>query len=237
MALLRIYKSPNLNALDVEPLNFEKITNAWFANCKAERQSVYQANTPLEEVEAVSAFALSNHQVIGLTVYHIIRIDWADLEALGAHTQVSDDPGTTGVVPVDFRHRDIPGDPGLLLDLVRRVRSEAERGEDRFRWLATFMQRRQLERFLACSEVVIQEAKRRCERKLANSPYAPRPTHERVRHELEAAPPAVPQQRIATLAHQLHQQRQGATRSLENWLDAEREVRQRYVAGLLGEGL
>jgi hypothetical protein len=104
MALVRIHRSPKLNPWDREPPDFERVAREWFANYTDPRPSVYEANAPVEEVEAVAAFSLTNPGM-SLTVYHLMRIEWSDLEALGRRTQVDDADRRRGL-------REVSGPPG-----------------------------------------------------------------------------------------------------------------------------
>jgi hypothetical protein len=236
MALIRIARPPNLNAWDRRPADFNKLAEDWFANFKDPHPSVYEARTAAEELEVVAACALAHATLPRLRVYHILRIEWTDLDALGIGGRVSNEtPGRTGVVAVDFNHWEIPGDRDILIELVARLHTLSLTGQDRFRWFGTSVQRQQLERFLARGdELVIGEAKRRCRHKLDEAPYTRRPLPEQMRQELQTTPPAIPQHRIAVLAHQRYTDRgSGAGSALADWLQAERDLRERYIAGLL----
>lgn len=145
--------------------------------------------------------------------------------------------GEQGVVLVDFRHWEIPGDRKAILDLLRHIWERARRGEDRFRWVGKQMQRAALRRFLnADPRLVIEEAKRCCHRKLAERAGGRRPLGNALGAELRASPPAVPEERIRARAEAIWRQRLGAGMAgheVQDWLSAEQELRHVYEQQLL----
>jgi hypothetical protein len=125
MPVLRIKFLPNLNSWDEAPPDPGRIADKWFEDPEHEQPSLYEAGSQVEEVEAVAAFSLTN-LAKRIEVGYLVRIEWADLAAVGIEA-TNDRPGSTGVVAVDFRHWEIPGHvlsglPSLLrLSLVIRA--------------------------------------------------------------------------------------------------------------------
>ena len=236
MALIRIKFFPNVNAWDEAAPNFQQIGEKWFDDPPNERPSLYEAATPLEEVQAVAAFSLTN---LGRGIHsgYLVRIEWDDLLAVGIHAS-NTTPGNTGVVAVDFRHWEIPGDTAPILELLRHIWHGAMLGEDRFRWVGKQMQIAAMRRFLEAEpRHVVEEAKRCCNRKLENQTGGRRPLGSAIQDELRKNPPAIPEGRIRVLARECWLRRLGAQlegSAEQDWLRAEHELRQRYEQQLRG---
>jgi hypothetical protein len=100
------------------------------------------------------------------------------------------------------------------------------------------MQAAAMRRFLeAGSHLVVDEAKRCCHRKLENRPGGRRPLGDAIREELQVTPPAIPHERIKALAEEkwrLRLETPTAGDDKQDWLSAERELRQLYEQQLLG---
>lgn len=236
MSLLRIKFFPNVNAWDEAAPDFQQIREKWFDDKPDEQASLYEATTAREEIEAVAAFSLTNLGR-GIQAGYLVRIEWDDLNAVGIRSS-NLRPGNTGVVAVDFRHWEIPGDRGPILELLRHIWSRALLGEDRFRWVGKQMQVAAMNRFLnAGTHLVVEEAKRCCRRKLDNRPGGGRPLGPAIRDELRAPPPAIPEGQIKVLAGEKWLDRLSTGRAgdaVHDWLRAEHELRQLYEQELLG---
>jgi hypothetical protein len=230
MPLLRISDCSNLNVWDKTS---EKIAEDWFDRFRDPRASFYEARCSREEVEAVAAFALTNPAKN--KVYHLMRVTWEELADFGLYPS-GEAPGNTGVVSVDFRHWEIETRREGLVRLVGHVQERLVAGEERFRWVGVRMQNPWWRRFCGLEDAfVIGEAKNRCRWKLANQEggYRFRP-RERVAAELRGSPPAIPKYRIAERAYRAYQMRGAAPGGpLEDWLAAERELRELYTEILL----
>jgi hypothetical protein len=236
MPLLGIKFLPNLNSWDDEAPDPERIADKWFDDPANEQPSLYEATSPIEEVEVVAALSLTN---LGRRVEagYLVRIEWGDLAEVGLRPNNAR-PGNTGVVAVDFRHWEIPGDRQLIFDLLRHIWHRARRSEDCFRWVGKQMQRAALERLLSAdSRLVVEEAKRCCRRKLQGTTGGRRPLGPNLRGELQAMPPTTPEGRIRSLAGERWRQRVRAAMAGTaewDWLNAEQELRQLYQQQLLG---
>jgi hypothetical protein len=228
--LLRIKFVPNMNFWDEPQPDPERIAEKWFDDQPGESPSLYEAASHAEEVEAAAALSLTN-LAKRIEVGYLGRIEWGDLAAVGIPASDAR-PGNTGVVAVDFRHREIPGEREPIFKLLRHIWGRVRRGEDRFRWVGKQMQRAAMERFLeAGPQFVIEEAKRCCRRKLAEQAGGRRPLGSTIRDELQAAPPAIPEYRIRSLAEAKWLARLGAGlvgNAEQDWLSAEKELRQLY---------
>ena len=96
-------------------------------------ESTYQVEGEIEEAQAAAAHLLTDtHPKI--EARHLVRIRPADLVEAGIRV---DDSfiGTTGIVWVDFRHRDLVGTKGQFERLVDVILSRLREGEDRVRRL------------------------------------------------------------------------------------------------------
>jgi hypothetical protein len=217
----------------------EAIAKGLFNNFKDNKPSVYEASSQ-EEVEAVAAHALT---ATSKRAFHIVRITREDLAA-AALTENDDTPGTTGVLAVDFRHREVLADAAdgkeRLIRLVARVRERLIDGEERLRWVGACMLRPHWERFRSCGNAeVTQEAKNRCQWRLGgdSSRYEPR-RKSQIEEDFAATPPLIPEGRIRRRAHSKYEARGHQPGSAEgDWLEAERELRGRYRAAYLTYGL
>jgi hypothetical protein len=100
------------------------------------------------------------------------------------------------------------------------------------------MQRAAMERFLETGpQLITEEAKRCCRRKLAEQAGGHRPLGRTLRDELQTAPPAIPEYRIRSLAEAKWVARRAAGlvgNAEHDWLSAEEELRQLYWQQLLG---
>jgi hypothetical protein len=94
-------------------------------------QSVYEVSDGEEEWLAIAAHALTNPKQ-GPDATSILRIRWDDLERAEI-TVDSEQPGTTGVVCFDYRHRNLCATRPKLLTLVGHLAGECARGHDRVR--------------------------------------------------------------------------------------------------------
>lgn len=235
MSLIRIKKDVSLRAWDKEEPDFQEIMKKWFEDPPDEQPSLYEALTPLEEIDAVAALSITDLPP-GIKERYLVRIEWDDLLAVGIQAS-NGRPGNTGVAAVDFRHWEIAGDRGPILDLMRHIWKRALRGEDRFRMVGEQMQAAAMKQFLGSDpRVVIEEAKRCCRHKLKKQPNGRRPLGPAIQDELRTNPPTIPEGRIMSLAGEkwLQRLRAGAAGNAEqDWLSAERELRQRYEQELL----
>jgi hypothetical protein len=235
MSLIRVcWDAANLNKWDKEPCDFAAIVKEWYHPERDPNVSVYSAQTESEEVEVAASHSLTDFAP-SLKPAHLVRIEWSDLIAIGARERVSDRvPGTTGVVPVDFRHWELRDAPAYLEALVRRIRECYEAGEQRFRWVGPPVLRRQISQFCSRPDSeVIQEAKRRCQHKLNAGPGTlRRPRAEDLRTQLRNAPPRIPEQVIREQSFRLYQ-RTGRDDKDRNWFEAENDLRDLYEAGFV----
>jgi hypothetical protein len=235
MPLLRIKSLPNLNSWDERPLDPERLAQKWFDEQSHERPSLYEATTQEEEAEAVAAFSLTN-LARRIEVSYIVRIEWDDLSQIGIRANNAQ-PGSTGVVAVDFRHWEIPGVRQPIFNLLRYIWDRVRRGEDRLRWIGKEIQRASMERFLETdTRFVIEEAKRCCRLKLTGG-TGRRRLGPAIRDELRATPPYIPEGRIRSLAEQNWLDRLSvgiAGNAEQDWLSAEQELRRRYEEQFLG---
>jgi hypothetical protein len=241
MPLLRIIFYPNVNHWDAPKPNpkqpdFTQIIKKWFPERSGEQPSLYEAVTPLAEIETVAAFSLPNPDRV-LEAGYLLRIEWRDFAALDIQPADSR-PGKTGVVGVDFRHWEIPGDEQLIARLVRHLWHRTEQGEDRFRWVGCQLQAAAMRRFLdADSRSVIDEAKRCCRHKLSGEKVGRRTPGRVIQQELAVAPPNIPAGRIRKAAYERYVQRctSGECGNEEtDWLEAEQDLRARYHAEITG---
>jgi hypothetical protein len=234
MSLIRICDAPNLNKWDKNPCDFAAVIREWFNPDRDPAPSVYSTDSVADEVEVAAAHALTDFSP-HLKQAHLLRIEWSDLTALGISERVSNSaPGTTGVVGVDFRHRELVGARDYLEGLVRRIRERYEAGEQRFRWVGPPVLRRQLAQFLSRSDhEVIREAKRRCRHKLdGGTGTLTKPRSEDLRRQLGTARPKIPEQVIRERAFRLYRC-SGRHDADQNWKDAESELLALYVAGFV----
>jgi hypothetical protein len=241
MPLIRIQFHPNLNHWDAptpdpsQP-DFSQIGKKWFAERLNDQPSLYEAATPLEEIETVAAYSLTNWETF-IEAGYIVRIEWEDFGLLGIQPTDAN-LGRTGVVGVDFRHWEIPGDKALIESLLRHLWNCTVKGEDRFRWVGCQLQAAAMRRFLdADSRAVIDEAKRCSRYKLDRQKGGRRTPGRVIQGELTVAPPNIPETRIRKAAYQryIHRCTSGLWGNAEmDWLEAEQDLRVRYNAALTG---
>jgi hypothetical protein len=94
-------------------------------------ESTYEVAGELEETQVVAAHLLTDTRP-KIEPRYIVRIRQPDLVATGV--QAADSVlGTTGLVWVDFRHRDLVGGRDQLQALVGTILQRLEEGEDRVR--------------------------------------------------------------------------------------------------------
>ncbi len=234
MSLIRICDAPNLRKWDKEPCDPAPIVKEWFSPDRDPNPSLYWASSIIEEVEIAAAHSLTD---LGpsLKPAYLLRIELSDLTASSADKQLSDkNPGTTGVVRVDFLHRELLEAGSCLDDLVRVIWERYEAGEQRFRWVGPPVLRRQLALFCSLSDrEVIQEAKRRCRHKLGGGAVTLRgPRGPEIRAQLRAAPPQIPAQVIREHAYRLYQS-SGRQDDFANWQEAEQKLLEEYEAGFI----
>jgi hypothetical protein len=189
-------------------------------------ESAYEVEGEIEETETVAAHLLSD-VAPKLDSRYIVRIRPPDLVESGVHV---DDSvlGTTGIVPVDFRHRDLVGIKEQLEKLIGVLLLRIEEGQDRVRRLGKPQLAQALKRFLSLG-------------------VTHRPTHtgnviERVlvgevldglavdadlaSTELERI--LIPEEVIRLRAFCLHEGGKGTGSPDGNWKQAERELRETY---------
>jgi hypothetical protein len=234
MSLIRVSTAINLNKWDSDQFDPTKIIKEWFDTARDPNPSVFCAQSEGDEVEVAASHSLMERGP-GLKGSYLLRIKWSDLIAVGAKEQTTNiNPGTTGVVHIDFRHWEMRSAMGYLNDLVLRIREHYEAGEQRFRWIGPPVLRRQLAEFASRSDnEVIQEAKRRCRNKLnAVAGTLPLPVSEDLRRQLYNARPSIPEQVIRERAFSLFERSRNHDAN-RNWMDAERELLTAYEQGIV----
>jgi len=234
MPLLRLSDCASLSIWD-DPNRPEQIAKKWFDDFKDPSPSLYESNSPLEEVEAVAAFHLTNKSA-KRKAYHILRIDHADLAAAGICPK-NEKPGNTGVVDVDFRHWEIPANQEQLIGLTERLLQKIIAGGDYLRWVGSRLQEVCWQRFLTTpADRIVEEARRRS-RCLINKHPFPATLPEQLAKEFWEHPPSIPHERIRIQAQldyeeRLRQGRAGTDK--EDWERAENKMRSLYAQQIVG---
>ncbi|MCI0458312.1 MAG: DUF2934 domain-containing protein [Gemmataceae bacterium] len=215
-----------------------EIAKDLFSNFKDKRPSFYESS-PLEELKTVAAYALTTQP----KPFHLVRVTREDLAEVGL-AGIDEAPGTTGILSVDFRHWEIQAEAAdgkdRLIDLIARIREKVIQGEDRLRWVGSLMQRSHWEQFCLCPDgEVIREAKRRCRWRLEGGGRAYElQTKRQIEEDLRANPPVIPEERIRRRAHKRWLNRGDEPGSAEDdWITAERELRELYILTYLTHGL
>jgi hypothetical protein len=168
MHFVRMVLHPNLNSWDKDKKADVDLAEEFFEEPfreKDEHPSLYSVESLPDEIRVAAAFALTPTR--NPDTLFVVRLFQDDFDALGLN--LSDPPGMTGVVEVDFRHFEVRNlTKPKALQLTARLRKSAYDGEDRFRYVAGWLQRHYLQQFRQLPDTqVIAEAKRRCEAKLA----------------------------------------------------------------------
>jgi hypothetical protein len=234
MHFLRIYNEPNLNSwgeADESKLAQEVYVEAF--DTRRGQPSLYAAECPEEELRAAAAFALTPGSIKPKNFF-IIRLFLRDLREFDL--QVDDDGlGGTGIVSVDFRHYEIRNlTAQKAIALTARILNAAREGEDRFRYIATWLQRPEQETFLSLpDEQVIAEAKRRCRQRVgfAVPSDSIKRSYGQICNDLDTNKPAVPLFRIkrAAFLNYCGRVSNGILGSAESdWNNAEVRLRQAY---------
>src|SRR5579864_167200 len=141
MGFIRIFSTKVETVYAAE--NIAAIHNNIFGNKPSkDRPSVYRVDSVQDEVMVTSAHALANVSPTTDTL-HILRIDEVDIEPSGV--TVSDDSlGETGIVSVDFAHKELLGTRTNFEMLTKRIFDGFLLGEDRVRRISRSQIRRQM---------------------------------------------------------------------------------------------
>lgn len=198
-------------------------------------ESTYAVAGEVEEAEAVAAHLLADGRP-RIESRYILRIREADLVEAGLAWN-DRAFGTTGIIWVDFRHRDLVGPRDGFVALVGVLLRRLAEGQDRVRRLGAHQLRQALTRFQG------------------QSPFH-RPTHtanviaraledrplDRLKYDTELARTElrharVIEEAVRLRAHCLAERSRGAAPPEENWYRAEQELRDAYAEHYLREQL
>lgn len=234
MPLLRLSDCASLSGWDY-PNTPEQIARKWFDDFKDPSPSLYESNSSIEEVEVVAAVHLTN-PTAKRKAYHVLRIDNEDLVAADIRPN-NNNPGSTGVVAVDFRHWEIPANQGQLVRLVERILERIVACEERLRWIGVRLQEGWWKHFLdAPADQVVPEARRRSHCLLKQHPFRPTDPDQLVK-EFWANPPRIPDRGISPHAQREYEERlqQGREGTAEDdWTIAVKKVRDLYFQQIAG---
>jgi hypothetical protein len=237
MHFVRVYATATLSRWD-DPTrsNIDLGKEVFRSKPDDPRPSFYRVESNADEVRTAAAHSLTFYDQKPKILF-AIRVFPEDIEAL--HLRMSDDaPGATGVVEVDFRHRELlyPSDEDLGA-LVQRIRDGAAGTQDRFRWIGVTFQSPHFRAFLnEESPRVIDEAKRRCRVKLGQT-NAVGKSPARIQEDLTRFPPAIPTasiERAAFLNYRHRIEHEIAGSAEDDWEKAVRDLREIYLHSLCG---
>jgi hypothetical protein len=196
-------------------------------------ESTYSVDGEVEEVQAAVAHLLTDQQP-KVEPRYLVRIRTADIHEAGLQEQDSV-LGATGIVRIDFRHRDLVGTKDQFERLVEVILSRVREGQDRVRRLGVVQFRYALQQIIGLPATDRPTHTRdviHCA--LTDSPVADlRPDINLAKTEL--ANVTIPEETIALRAFCLEEAGRGTASPDGNWELALSELRDEYAKHYLRE--
>jgi hypothetical protein len=187
-------------------------------------ESTYEVEGETEETEAVAAHLLTDLSP-KIEPRYVVRFRPVDLQDVGVDDGIL---GTTGIVRIDFRHRDLVGTKEQLQSLVGMVLIRLKEGQDRIRRFGAPQLRYMLERFadLAAEERPTHTAN------IIQCALSGKSLHDLApdpgQTNQELARVRIPEEAIRLRAYYLHKAGDGGGSPAGDWAMAQDELRRLY---------
>jgi hypothetical protein len=198
-------------------------------------ESTYEVEGELDEAQAAAAHLLTDTHP-RIEARHLVRIRAADLAAAGIGVEDSV-IGTTGIVRVDFHHRDLVGTKEQFERPVQVILARLREGEDRIRRIGQVQLRYALEGFAGRTAKERPTHTLECINCMLEPSAAAGVRRDIVLARDELARISIPYETIRLRAFCLEEAGKGRGGPRENWLAAEEELQAEYAKHYLSKQL